>query len=137
MKNKKFCYKEGFTLIELLVVVAIIGILVAVAVPQFAAYKMKVNNALCKADIGNLAKSLEAYYVDNSSYANATLANLAAGYSLTQSQIGGVNACTITDPPAAGNSGNLANSWQATSVWAAGGTGTVTYAWISDGGGIQ
>ena len=61
-KRKK---SKGFTLIELLVVVAIVGILAAIAIPQFAEYRARGFNARVEADARNAATAQEAYFVDN------------------------------------------------------------------------
>jgi type II secretion system protein G len=63
--------KKGFTLIELLIVVAIIGILAAVAIPQFSAYREKAYNASGQSDVKNLKTGLEAYNADNQAYPTA------------------------------------------------------------------
>ncbi|MFI5398146.1 MAG: type IV pilin protein [Candidatus Binatia bacterium] len=52
----------GFTLIELLVVVTIIGILAAIAIPQFAVYRQKGFDASALSDLRNAATAEEAYY---------------------------------------------------------------------------
>lgn len=59
MKNEK-----GFTLIELLVVIAIIGILAAIAIPQFAEYKTRAFNSRAQTDLRNGLTAEEAYFVD-------------------------------------------------------------------------
>ncbi|MGH7962898.1 MAG: type IV pilin protein [Candidatus Binatia bacterium] len=59
---------EGFTLIELLVVIAIIGLLAAIAIPQFGSYR---NQAFCsrvESDVTNAMTVAEAYFAQNESY---------------------------------------------------------------------
>ncbi len=60
--------QKGFTLIELLIVVAIIGILAAVAIPQFSAYRIKAFNSAATTDLKNFKTALEAYFYDNTTY---------------------------------------------------------------------
>jgi len=59
---------KGFTLIELLIVVAIIGILAAIAIPQFSSYRAKAFNTAANADLKNLKTGMEAYMADNQVY---------------------------------------------------------------------
>ena len=68
VKNQK-----GFTLIELMIVIAIIGILAAIAIPQFSAYRERGYIASMKADCNSVRTAEEAYYVDNNAY-KATIA---------------------------------------------------------------
>jgi type IV pilus assembly protein PilA len=60
--------RKGFTLIELLIVVAIIGILAAIAIPQFAAYRAKAYNSTAQSDLKNQKTALESYFADNQQY---------------------------------------------------------------------
>ena len=60
--------REGFTLIELMIVIAIIGILAAIAIPQFSAYRTRSYNSAAQADLRNAATAQEAYYVDEQTY---------------------------------------------------------------------
>ncbi len=59
---------EGFTLIELLVVVAILGILAAIVIRQFAIYRNRSFDARATTDLRNAATAEEAYYASNGEY---------------------------------------------------------------------
>ena len=62
--------QKGFTLIELMIVVAIIGILAAIAIPQFASYRKRAQDSQAKSALKNLATAQEAFYADNQRYAS-------------------------------------------------------------------
>jgi len=71
MKMNRKMDEQGFTLIELMIVIAIIGILAAIAIPQFSAYRKRSYNSAAVADLRNAATAQEAYYVDEKTYASS------------------------------------------------------------------
>ncbi len=62
--------QKGFTLIELLIVVAIIGILAAIAIPQFASYRERAFNSAAQSDLRTVRTSVESFYAENFEYPN-------------------------------------------------------------------
>ena len=86
MQKLRLQSESGFTLIELLVVVAIIGILAAIAIPQFSAYRKRGYEAQIKSDLRNAATAEEAYFASTqpSVYKSGAFSNgVPAGYNRT------------------------------------------------------
>jgi type IV pilus assembly protein PilA len=73
----------GFTLLELLVVVAVLGILAAIAIQNFAVHRARAIDASMRYDLRNAAMAMESYYGEFLAYPNSENALLLLGYRKT------------------------------------------------------
>ncbi|MFO7593603.1 MAG: type IV pilin protein [Pseudomonadota bacterium] len=90
--------EQGFTLIELMMVVVILGILTAIALPQFTDYKMKSRRSEATSTLMQIAAQQEQFFMDNRSYTgNFTQLGYTAAGSVTTDN--GYYSITISAAP--------------------------------------
>lgn len=72
--------QKGFTLIELMIVIAIIGILAAIAIPQFANYRKKSYDTQAKAELKSYYTACQAYFADNPGASSCALTSVSSSF---------------------------------------------------------
>jgi len=75
MMLSKLRSKKGFTLIELMIVVAIIGILAAIAIPNFLKFQAKSKQSEAKSNLAAIFTGQTSYFGEFNNYSNFTAIN--------------------------------------------------------------
>ncbi len=118
--------KKGFTLIELMIVVAIIGILAAIAIPNFLRFQAKSKQSEAKTNLGGIFTAQTSYFGEKNTFgtfshiawAPVGTTQLYTYYSGSNGTDGTAGTTDVKNPPTA-----AAISWTGTPTPAMSGTG--------------
>jgi type IV pilus assembly protein PilA len=92
---KASLHQNGFSLVELLMVGSIIGLLAAIAIPQFINYRTRGIDSQMRSDLRNAAVAMESYFAERQEYPTSVSGISAFGFN----QTGGVTlTINITSP---------------------------------------
>ena len=86
---------KGFTLIELMIVIAIIGVLAAIAIPNFIAYRNKSYCNSAESDANNVAAAISDYFAIPENTTLITIAGASQYLGFTLTDKGGQNTVTV------------------------------------------